>query len=195
MDVRWPGLPYEQRADTRATLHLWTQVIRKVKLAVTPFLNDWWNLALTLTCRGLITGPMPAGPADRQIDVDFISQQLVLAMPGRRLFIDLIPRTVADFHAAGPTQLQALDVDVTYSTAPSNLPDPVPFEQDTAHRAYDGAAARRWWLAMLSVGRVIDRSRTPFGGKRSPVLFYWGGFDLNHAASAAAPHPPGPAPG
>ncbi len=153
MDIRWPGLPYEQRADTRDTLHLWTQV-------------------------------------------DFISQQLVLATSGgRRLFIDLIPRTVADFHAAGTTQLRALDVDVTYSTAASELPDPVPFEQDTAHRAYDGAAARRWWLAMVSVGQVMDRSRTPFGGKSNPVLFYWGGFDLNHAASAAVPHPPGPAPG
>ena len=140
--------------------------------------------------------PDASRPADRQIDVDFISQQLVLATSGgRRLFIDLIPRTVADFHAAGTTQLRALDVDVTYSTAPSELPDPVPFEQDTAHRAYDGAAARRWWLAMLSVGQVMDRSRTPFGGKSNPVLFYWGGFDLNHAASAAVPHPPGPAPG
>lgn len=151
---------------------------------------------MTLTCRGLTTGPMPAGPADLQMDVDFISQQLVLATSGgRRAFIDLIPRTVADFHAAVTTQLQALDVDVTYSTVPSELPDPVPFEQDTVHRAYDGVAARRWWPAMLSVGRVMNRFRTPFGGKRSPVLFYWGGFDLNHTRFSGRPAPPRPGAG
>jgi len=160
VDIRWPGLSYEQWAETRDTLHLWIQVIGKIKLALTPFLNEWWNVALTLTCRGMPTGPMPSGPADLQIDVDFISQQLVLATSdGRRAFIDLIPRSVAEFHAAVTTH-------------------PVPFEQDTADRAYDGAAARRWWLAMLSVSRVMDRFRTPFGGKSSPVLFYWGGFDL-----------------
>jgi Family of unknown function (DUF5996) len=196
VDIGWPGLPYEQWADTRDTLHLWTQVIGKVKLALTPFLNEWWNVALTLTCRGLTTGPMPTGPADLQIDVDFISQQLVLATSGgRRVFIDLIPRTVADFHAAVTTQLKALDVDVTYSTVPSELPDPVPFEQDTVHRAHDGAAAWRWWLAMLSVGRVMDRFRTPIGGKSSPVLFYWGGFDLNHTRFSGRPAPARPGAG
>jgi pimeloyl-ACP methyl ester carboxylesterase len=134
----------------------------------------------------MTTGPMPSGPADLQIDVDFISQQLVLATSdGHRAFIDLIPRSVAEFHSAVTTQLRALGFDVTYSTPPSELPDPVPFEQDTADRAYGGAAARRWWLAMLSVGRVMDRFRTPFGGKSSPVLFYWGGFDLTTPASAA----------
>jgi hypothetical protein len=190
VDTRWPGLPYEQWAETRDTLHLWTQVIGKVKLALTPFLNEWWNVALTLTCRGMTTGLMPAGPADLQIDVDFISQQLVLATSdGRGAFIDLIPRSVAEFHAAVTTQLRALDLDVTYSTVPSELPDPVPFEQDTADRAYDGAAAQRWWLAMLSVGRVMDRFRTPFGGKSSPVLFYWGGFDLNHTRFSGRPAP------
>ena len=110
MDIRWPGLPYEQWADTRDTLHLRTQVIGKVKLALTPFLNEWQNVALTLTCRGLTTGPMPARPADLRIDVDFISQQLILATSGgRRVFIDLISRTVADFHAAVTTQLKALE--------------------------------------------------------------------------------------
>ena len=110
--------------------------------------------------------PDAAGPADLQIDVDFISQQVVLATSdGRRAFIDLIPRSVAEFHAAVTTQLRGLGCDVTYSTVPSELPDPVPFEQDTADRVYDGAAARRWWLAMLSVGRVMDSFRTPFGGR------------------------------
>jgi len=105
----------------------------------------------------MTTGPMPSGPADLQIDVDFISQQLVLATSDvRRAFIDLIPRSVAEFHPAVTTQLRAPGVDVTYSTVPSELPDPVPFAQDTADRAYDGAAVRRWWLAMLSVGRVMD---------------------------------------
>jgi hypothetical protein len=196
VDIRWPGLPYEQWAETRDTLHLWTQVIGKIKLALTPFLNEWWNVALTLTCQGMTTGPMPSGPADLQIDVDFISQQLVLATSdGRRAFIDLIPRSVAEFHAAVTTQLRALGVDVTYSTVPSELPDPVPFEQDTADRAYDGAAARRWWLAMMSVGRVMDRFRTPFGGKSSPVLFYWGGFDLNHTRFSGRPAPARPGSG
>ena len=196
MDIRWPGLPYEQWAETRDTLHLRTQVIGKIKLALTPFLNEWWNVALTLTCRGMTTGPMPSGPADLQIDVDFISQQLVLATSdGRRAFIDLVPRSVAEFHTAVTTQLRALGFDVTYSTVPSELPDPVPFEQDTADRAYDGAAARRWWLAMLAVGRVMDRFRTPFGGKSSPVLFYWGGFDLNHTRFSGRPAPARPGSG
>jgi hypothetical protein len=133
VDTRWPELPYEQWAETRDTLHLWTQVIGKVKLALTPFLNEWWNVAFSLTCRGM--------------------------------------------------------------TTPSERPDPVPFEQDTADRAYDGAAARRWWLAMLSVGRVMDRFRTPFGAKSSPVLFYWGGFDLNHTRFSGRPAPARPGAG
>jgi len=163
VDIRWPGLSYEQWAETRDTLHLWTQVIGKIKLALTPFLNEWWNIASTLTCRCMTTGPMPSGPADLQIDVDFISQQLVLATSdGRRAFIDLIPRSVAE---------------------------------DTADRAYDGAAVRRWWLAMLSIGRVMDRFRTPFGGKSSPVLFYWGGFDLNHTRFSGRPAPARPGSG
>jgi hypothetical protein len=196
VDVRWPGLPYEQWAKTRDTLHLWTQVLGKIKLALTPFRNEQWNVALTLTCRGMTTGPMPSDPADLQIDVDFISQQPVLATSdGRRAFINLIPRSVAEFHAAVTTPLRALGFDVTYPTVPSELPDPVPFEQDTADRACDGAAARRWWLAMLSVARVMDRFRTPFGNKSSPVLFYWGGFDLNHTRFNGRPAPARPGSG
>jgi hypothetical protein len=146
-------LPYEQWAETRDTLHLWTQVIGKVKLALTPFLNEWWNVALTLTCRGMTTGPMPAGPADLQIDVDFISQQVVLATSdGRRAFIDLIPRSVAEFHAAVTTQLRALGFDVTYSTVPSELPGPVPFEQDTR-----GPGLRRCRRAAVVAGDAVRR--------------------------------------
>ncbi len=193
MTSSWPDLPYDSWADTRVTLHLWTQVVGKLKLALTPFLNEWWNVGLSLTARGLTTGPMPAGPVDLQLDFDFLDHTLVLVTSdGRRESVALRPRSVADFHAAVSAALAGLGITVRYSTRPAELPDPVPFEQDTVHDSYDPAAAARWWRAMLAVSRVIDVFRSGFGGKSSPVLFYWGGFDLNHTRFSGRPAPARP---
>ena len=178
---RWPALPYESWAESRETLHLWLQVVGKVKLALTPFLNEWWNVGLALTARGLTTGPMPAGPVELQLDVDLLDDQVrAVTSDGDERVVELRPRSVADFHAAVLDALRELGVDVLFSSLPSEIPDPVRFDQDTVHDAYDRAAVQRWWHAALSVARVIERFRTPFGGKSSPVLLYWGGFDLNH---------------
>lgn len=188
MTARWPALPYEQWHDTCATLHLWLQVVGKLKLSLTPFLNEWWNVALVPTARGLSTGRMPAGDVDVQVDVDLLTHRVEFATSdGRREHIDLVPRSVAAFHAAFLAALDRLDVSASLSPVPSEIPGAVPFEQDTAERRYDAAAVTRWWQSLLDVTRVLERFRSPFAGKSSPVLLYWGGLDLNHTRFSGRP--------
>ncbi len=187
----WPPLKYETWGPTRETVHLWTQVLGKIKLALTPFLNEWWNVGLSLTARGLSTGLMPAGDVDLQMDFDLVGSELViLTSKGRERTVELRPRSVADFYEAVMQALQALDVRVTFSTLPVELTGAIRFEQDTTHQSYDPTAVQQWWRAMLSVARVMDTFRTPFGGKSSPVLFYWGGCDLNHTRFSGRTAPP-----
>ncbi len=146
---RWPELPYESWAATRETFHLWLQVVGKVKLALTPFLNEWWNVGLALTARGPTTGPMPAGPVELQLDVDLLDDQVRLVTSrGDVGVVELRPRSVADFHAAVVAALRELGIDVHLSALPSEIPDPVRFDQDPVHDAYDrgrcsGGGARR----------------------------------------------------
>ena len=196
MTTPWPDLPYAEWAETRATLHLWTQVVGKLKLVLTPFQNEWWNVGLQLTARGLTTGPMPAGSSMLQVDFDFLQHVLTLhTSDGNERTVELAPRSVADFHTAVTAALDDLGIVARYSTLPAELPGAVPFEQDELHASYDGDAVQRWWRAMLAVSRQMDVFRSHFSGKASPVLFYWGGFDLNHSRFNGRPAPVRPGAG
>jgi hypothetical protein len=177
----WPALDFADWADTHDTLHMCLQMVGKVKLALSPFLNQWWEVAFQLTARGLSTGTIPYRNRTFDIEFDFVSAEVVVRVSdGTRRDVALGPRPVAEFYHELMTALTELDIAVTISTAPAEVADGTPFETDTAHTSYDGEAVRRWWHVLLSVEQVINRYRTGFRGKASPVLFYWGGFDLNH---------------
>ena len=177
----WPPLELSQWVDTRETLHLWTQVVGKIKLELCPFVNQWWEVALSLNARGLSSGLIPSAGRSFEISFELIEHRLRIAVSdGDERSLALEPRSVADFHERTLAALSELGIDVAINSTPSEVEDPIPFEQDSSHASYDADAVARWWRAMLAVERVIQRFRTGFGGKSSPVLFYWGGFDLNH---------------
>jgi hypothetical protein len=185
----WPELPYAPFADTRETLHMWTQVVGKVKLALCPYLNEWWEVALHLTARGLGSGLIPCGADSFEMDFDFVAHRLVIRTAGgEERSVALEPKSVADFHAETMAALASLRIEPHISTLPAEVADPVAFERDT-RSAYDADSVQRWWRALLAVERVIQRYRTPFAGKSSPVLFFWGGFDLAHARFSGEPAP------
>ena len=176
----WPELPYEAWKDTRDTLHLWTQVVGKVKLELCPFLNQWWETSFHLTARGLNTGPIPLHGESFEIDFDFIDHRLSIRVSdGRVEAIPLEPRTVADFYHLFMQVLTLLGIEVAISTMPAEMQNGIPFEQDTTHASYDKDFVHRWWRVMLATGRVMEQFRTSFHGKSSPVQFFWGGFDLD----------------
>ena len=175
----WPALPLKAWDDTRATLHLWTQVVGKIRLALAPHVNHWWQVPLYVTARGLTTSPMPWRGRAFQIDFDFIDHELCIAASwGASERIPLRPRSVAAFHRELMAALDALGIAVRIWTMPVELDDPVPFDQDEAHAAYDAEAAHRFWQALVQVDRVLARFRSRFIGKVSPVHFFWGSFDM-----------------
>jgi hypothetical protein len=192
---RWPELPAAAWRDTRATLHLWTQVIGKIRLAQTPWLNHSWHVTLYVTAYGLTTGPIPYGAGEFQIDFDFIDHMLWLrTSDGRFRQVVLRPTAVADFYAAVMAALAELGVAVAISTMPCEIAGAVPFDQDHAHAAYDGDYANRFWRVLLASYHVFARFRTAFLGKASPVHFFWGSFDLaatRFSGRRAPPHPGG----
>ena len=176
----WPPLPLQAWRDTYATLHMWTQVVGKLALALTPLANHHWNVAFQLTARGLATAPMDAG-AGRTLTAtfDFIGHRLLLqASDGAREAIALAPQTVADFHASVMDALRRLRVPVHIWTMPVEVEDPIRFEEDTVHHSYDPAWANAFWRALLSMRPVFEEFRCGFVGKCSPVHFFWGSFDL-----------------
>jgi hypothetical protein len=175
----WPALAYDDWKDTCATLHLWTQVVGKVRLALTPKVNHWWNVTLYVTARGLTTSAMPCGGRLVQIDFDFIDQLLVLSTnDGGLERCGLGPRPVSDFYSEVMGRLRSLGVDVRIWTMPSEIEEAVPFDADRAPRAYDADAANRFWQQLAQVDRVSNLFRARFLGKCSPVHFFWGSFDL-----------------
>ena len=189
----WPELPYDTWKDTIATLHMWTQIVGKVKLELCPFLNQWWEITFHLTARGLNTGLIPWQGESFEIDFDFIDHMLSIRLSdGRSEQMELEPRTVADFYSVFMGALTALGIEVKISTLPVEVADGIHFDQDTVHASYDRASVQRWWRVMLAVGRVMERFRTPFHGKSSPVQFFWGGFDLDMARFNGKPATPPP---
>ena len=179
MPDRWPSLPLEAWRDTYATLHMWTQVVGKVCLALTPLTNHFWNIALQITPRGLSTPTMAVGGRAVTIAFDFIDHQLIIRVSdGREQQLTLRPMTVADFHAAVMDMLQRLNIRVRIWTTPVEVPDPIPFEQDTTHRSYDATQVRAFHEVLLATKPVFESFRSEFIGKCSPVHFFWGSFDV-----------------
>jgi hypothetical protein len=187
----WPQQDFPGWADTCATLHLWTQVVGKIRLALTPPLNHWWATALYVTSRGLTTSAMTWQGGALQIDFDFVDHQLILRMSdGRAERIALTPRSVADFYAEVMQRLRALGVDITIWTTPVEIPDAIPFEADNDHKSYDAAAANLFWRQLVQVQCVFETFRARFLGKCSPVHFFWGSFDLAVTRFSGSTAPP-----
>ncbi|MEO8157520.1 MAG: DUF5996 family protein [Betaproteobacteria bacterium] len=175
----WPALPLDEWRDTYATLHMWTQIVGKLCLALTPRTNHFWNIAFLVTSRGLATPSLIAGEHLLTITFDFVSHRLVFeCSDGRTETIALEPRTVADFYRLVMQTLQRMGVEVKIWTMPVEIPDPIRFETDTTHRSYDRAQAGAVWQAMVAMKPVFERFRCQFIGKCSPVHFFWGSFDL-----------------
>lgn len=197
-DSAWPDLPWAAWRDTALTLQLWTQIVGKVRLALTPWLNHGWQVPLYITARGLGTSAIPAGHDVLDIEFDFLDHRLVLRTSrGGTGEVALAPRSVADFHAAVLAELGRLGIDVRIDGMPNEFADPIPFAEDTVHAAYDAAAAARFWRALIQVDRVFKAFRTGFLGKASPVHFFWGSFDLavTRFSGRRAPLHPGGVPG
>jgi hypothetical protein len=192
----WPELPLAAWQDTYTTLHLWTQIIGKVRLALAPRLNHWWQVALYLTPRGLTTSAIPLAERSLQIDFDFIAHRLLLACSdGGTSSVPLVPQPVAGFYREVLEALRSLGVRVEIWPVPVEIAERVPFDQDTGHSAYDPAYAGRFHRLLLQVDRVLNEFRCRFIGKTSPVHFFWGGFDLavtRFSGRAAPPHPGSP---
>ena len=187
----WPALPLAAWRETYDTLHMWTQVVGKVKLELCPFLNEWWEVPLQLTARGLTTSTIPCARGAFEIDFDFVDHNLhVRTSDGALKALPLMPRSVADFYAEFMASLHALGIDVNLNTKPQQFQDPIPFEKDGGHAAYDPVYVSRWWRIMTQVGVVMERYRSGFVGKSSPVQFYWGDFDLCVSRFSGKPSEP-----
>jgi Family of unknown function (DUF5996) len=194
---RWPALPYAAWKETRDTLHLWTQVVGKVRLTLTPWLNHSWHVALYVTARGLTTSPIPWRGSSFQIDFDFIDHVLwVRTSEGHFRQLMLRPMSVAEFYEDLMIALRELGIDITIMTMPCEIADCTPFEQDTVHASYDAEYVNRFWRVLLSASEVFARFRTAFLGKASPVHFFWGSFDLavTRFSGRPAPRHPGGVP-
>jgi len=195
-DDRWPALPYEDWKDTYATLHMWTQVVGKVALALAPPLNHSWAIALQITPRGLSTRPLPHGQRTFTIEFDFIDHDLVIRVSdGTVRSLALAPRSVADFYRDVMRTLKEMDLPVKIWPMPSEVPEPIRFDEDRVHNSYDRVYVDRFWRIIAQTERVFHEARCPFVGKCSPVHFFWGGFDLavTRFSGRMAPPRDGPA--
>ncbi|MBD2249319.1 DUF5996 family protein [Nostoc sp. FACHB-888] len=197
IDIVWPSLPLAAWQDTYATLHLWTQVIGKIRLALAPKLNHWWQSTLYVTPRGLTTASIPCGTRNFQISFDFLDHQLQIdTSDGIAKRIALSPRSVADFYQMVLTTLSNIGIEVRIWTMPQEVSEPIPFDQDYQHAAYDPEYAQRFWRILVQVDRVMTLFRSQFIGKSSPVHFFWGSFDLavTRFSGRRAPEHPGGVP-
>jgi hypothetical protein len=175
----WPELPYRAWRDTRDTLHMYTQVVGKLRLALAPFEPQWAEVPLYLTARGLTTSPMPLGLRTLEVNFDLIDHRLYLATSdGDVRRITLGPRTVAAFYREFVNALDELDAGVEFTAAPSEVPDPTPFAEDTRHGSYDADAVNRFFRVLSQVDLVLKEHRASFRGRHTPVQFFWGTFDL-----------------
>jgi Family of unknown function (DUF5996) len=190
----WPEIPFEAWKDTKDTLHRYTQVVGKLRLALSPPEPEWAHTALYVSARGLTTGPIPYEDRVFQVDFDLIDHALAIAASdGATHRIALVPRSVAEFHALVMGALRSLGIDVAISVVPSEVPDPIPFPEDTAHGSYDPVPVGRFWRALVQVDRVLRVHRGSFLGRSSPVNFFWGTFDLANTrySGRRAEPPPG----
>ena len=190
----WPPLPLDAWAESCATLHMWTQIVGKIRLRESAPINHGWHSTLYVTARGLTTSPMPHGLRTFQIDFDFIDHVLVIEVSdGRTARVALEPQTVASFYRRVMDALRGLDIDVRIYARPNEVPDPIPFDRDEVHRAYDAEAVNRFWRVLVQSDRVFKQFRSGFIGKCSPVHFFWGAPDLavTRFSGRTAPEHPG----
>jgi hypothetical protein len=195
--VPWPELPTAAWRDTYETLHLWTQIVGKIRLARTPWLNHSWHVTLYVTARGLTTSAIPDGMRSFQIDFDFIDHQLrISTSDGASRQFALAGKSVAGFYAAIMAELAALGIDIAINEMPNELPDPIRFSQDNRHATYDPDAVGRFFQILRNADSVFKQFRTGFIGKASPVHFFWGSFDLavTRFSGRRAPRHPGGVP-
>ncbi len=175
----WPQLPFAPWKDTCETLHLYTQVVGKVRLVLSPMMNQWWQVPFYLTSRGLTTSPVPYGSRTFELEFDFIDHNLILRTSnGATHGLALVPRPVCEFHHEVLGLLHSEGLDVTIDPMPSEIPGAIPFTEDRRHCAYDAEAAHRFWEVLRRADTVFKEFRGRFTGKCSPVHFFWGSFDL-----------------
>lgn len=193
--ARWPPLPYDEWRETAATLHLWLQIVGKIRLAHSPWVNHSWHVTLQTTARGLGTPLMWHERAAFQIELDFIDHRLLIrADNGSTATIPLEPQTTASFYRTLMSALDDLGLTVRIRTLPNELPDPIRFDTDEVHRSYDREYVTRYWRILLQTARVFEQFRARFIGKSSPVHYFWGSADLavtRFSGRAAPPHPGG----
>jgi hypothetical protein len=193
----WPDLPLSAWADTCETLWRWTQIAGKVRMALTPLVNHWWNVTLYVTPRGLATSAIPYPPRSFEIIFDLLEHRLrIEASDGRSESFALAPISVKDFYSELMDRLQRLGINVHIWTMPSEIENAAPFDQDAVHAQYDSDYAQRFWRALLNADRVMGAFRAGFVGKASPVHFFWGSFDLavTRFSGRTAPPPAGVTP-
>ncbi len=190
-DQAWPALPYLAWRDTYSTLHLWTQIVGKIRLSQTPWLNHGWHVPLYVTARGLTTSPIPFGSRVFDLTFDFIQHALLIdASDGGQARLALQPRSVADFRNELMKALSGLGIEVAINDYPCEIPGAVVFSRDHSHASYDPSVAHALWQALVQIDRVFKRFRSGFLGKASPVHFFWGSFDLAVTRFSGRPAPP-----
>jgi hypothetical protein len=197
-DAVWPELSYPEWRDTAATLQLWTQIVGKIRLALTPWLNHGWQVPLYVSARGLTTSAMPTGHEIVEIEFDFIAHELLVRTSrGDEGILALEPRSVADFHEELFDLMRGIGVHVAINGMPNEVPDPIRFSEDQIHASYDADAAYRFWRVLVQADRVFRLFRSGFLGKASPSHFFWGSFDLavTRFSGRRAPLHPGGVPG
>lgn len=190
----WPALPLAAWKDTCETLHMWTQIVGKLRLSLCPLINHWWEVPLYVSARGLTTSPIPYGKGIFEVQFDFVEHRLIIQTDqGESKILPLVPKTVADFYRDFMAALQSLDIEVKFWPVPVEVPNPIPFAQDVKHASYDRDYAHRFWRILTSCDTLLKQFRSRFIGKASPVHFFWGSFDLalTFFSGRRAPERPG----
>lgn len=196
VSAAWPELPYAAWKDTYQTLHMWTQIVGKLALALAPRLNHSWGIAMLVTARGLTTRTLPYGTRAFAVEFDFLDDQLIIrTTDGSQRTLPLVPQTVADFYRQFMQTLAAMGLPVKIWPMPVEIPEPVRFDQDTQHHSYEGEYARRLWRILVDCHRVFTAARCDFVGKASPVHFFWGSFDMAVTRFSGRLAPPREGPG
>ena len=191
--MTWPSLPFEEWKDTCATLHMWTQVVGKVRLEQTPLVNHWWNVPLYVSARGLTTTAMPHDDRFFEMEFDFIDHDLsIVCSDGATATVPLRPKSVATFYQETMDALRGLGLEVQIWKMPVEIPDPIPFDEDHQHASYDPEYVTRFWEVLRASEKVMQEFRARFIGKSSPVHFFWGSFDLAVTRFSGRPAPPRP---
>src|SRR6201984_315324 len=189
----WPSLPFAEWKDTAITLHMWTQIVGKIRLTLTPWTNHSWHVTLYVTSRGLTTSPIPHGNNIFEIRFDFIDHELrIMKSDGAIRVLKLRPRSVARFYQDVMKALTEMDLPVKIDLVPNEIQNPTPFDRDEEHRSYDAEYANRFWRVLVQADRVFKDFRSDFCGKCSPVHFFWGRFDLAVTRFSGRPAPPHP---